>query len=136
MELVLDASVIMKWFLPEKLSSKAIEFRQQHLSGKITLSAPCLLPFEIINALATKSQIEKKVVLQAAKVFYFTKIKEHSLNESLANTTVLMVKKYGLSAYDASYVALAKKLSCKFITADKKLFNKIKSLKFAKLLKE
>ncbi len=39
-----------------------------------------------------------------------------------------------ITAYDAAYVVLARNFNCKFITADKKLYKKVKDLGFVKLL--
>jgi predicted nucleic acid-binding protein len=41
---------------------------------------------------------------------------------------------YGITGYDAFYVALADELNYNFLKADKKLFNNTKSLDFAKFL--
>lgn len=134
MELVLDASVVIKWFLQEKLSEKAIEYRRQHLEGKIILITPSLLAFEIVNALSTKSNVDLKAIVGAIKAFYFTGIKEHLLTEELAAQAAALSKKHQISVYDAAYIALAQDFNCQFITADKKLYQKTKSLKLVKLL--
>ena len=134
MELVLDASVIIKWFLKEKLSGEALEYQEQHLEGVVSLVAPSLLPFELINVLCTKSILNLEAVLGVANVFYFTGITEYFLTKELAHATAKLSKKYEISAYDAAYVALAQSLGCQFITADRKLYQKVKSLKLVKLL--
>jgi len=41
---------------------------------------------------------------------------------------------YGISLYDAYYVALADELKIPFITADKKLFDKVKKFSLANYL--
>jgi predicted nucleic acid-binding protein len=43
-------------------------------------------------------------------------------------------KQKDITVYDASYLILAQKLNANFITADLKLFRKIKDLNFVKLL--
>lgn len=40
---------------------------------------------------------------------------------------------YGITVYDAVYVALADELNYTLLTADKKLFNNTKSLDFSKI---
>lgn len=42
---------------------------------------------------------------------------------------------FDITIYDAYFIALAKELKFKYITADEKLHNKIKNLDFAQLLK-
>lgn len=134
MELVLDASVTIKWFLKEKSSKEALHYRQQHLEGRVALVAPALLPFEIINALCTKSATKLSTILDAIEAYKFTGVTEYFLTEKLAQAAATLSKNYKISAYDAAYVALAQNLGCQFITADRKLYRKVKSLKFVKLL--
>lgn len=134
MELILDASVIIKWFLDEPLSEKALAYRNQHLDGKIKIIAPSLLAFEITNALCTKSGVKEKAVFSAIEAFYFTNVYEYPFAEKLAIKSAQLSKKHKVSAYDAAYVALAQDRNCQFITADEKLYRKVKSFKFVKLL--
>lgn len=134
MELVLDASVVIKWFLPEDNSPEARELREAHLAGKIFIFAPPLLLFEIVNALVYKKELTTREVNKAIEIFFFTNPQLLEFNQGLMSNTAKIARKYGISVYDASYIALAKALSCQFITADEKLFGKVKSLKFVKLL--
>lgn len=134
MEFVLDASVVIKWFLQEKSSKAALHHRQQHLEGRVALVAPALLPFEIVNALCTKSATKLPTILDAIEVYKFTGVTEYFLTEKLAQTAATLSKDYKISAYDAAYVALAQNLGCPFITADKKLYRKVKSLELVRLL--
>ena len=47
-ELVIDASVILKWYLPdEEFAPKALNILHRHVSGEIALCAPTILPYEI-----------------------------------------------------------------------------------------
>lgn len=41
---------------------------------------------------------------------------------------------YKVSVYDASYIELARKLNCNFITADRELYEKASEMKEVKLL--
>jgi predicted nucleic acid-binding protein len=51
-ELVIDASVILKWYLPdEEFTQKALNILHRHVSGETALYAPTILPYEILNAL-------------------------------------------------------------------------------------
>lgn len=134
MELVLDASVVIKWFLDEKLSNKALKYRDQHLNNEITLVAPSLLVFEITNALATKPEIDLQAILLAIESLYFTKIKECPFNKKQALQSAQLSKKYQISVYDAAYLALAQTLDRPFVTADQKLARKLTDLKFIQLL--
>ena len=47
---VIDASVITKWYIQENLSKSAENIREDYITGKISLLAPTLLPYEVLNA--------------------------------------------------------------------------------------
>ena len=51
MEVVADASVIVKWFIEEQGSDKALILRDRHISGVMTISIPVLALYEVLNAL-------------------------------------------------------------------------------------
>ncbi len=70
----------------------------------------------------------------AIKAYKLTGVTEYFLTEKLAQAAATLSKDYKISAYDAAYVALAQSLGCQFITADKKLYRKIKSLELVRLL--
>jgi predicted nucleic acid-binding protein len=49
-------------------------------------------------------------------------------------SSISVSRKYKISVYDASYMILAERLNCDFITADAQLSRKTKDLKFVRLL--
>ena len=49
--IVLDASVILKWFIEEEDSDRALKIRDLYVQGKIGLSLPVLVLFELGNTL-------------------------------------------------------------------------------------
>jgi len=50
-KVVLDASVVAKWYLKEKYSEQALKIRDDYISGRITIAVPSLLDYEVLNAL-------------------------------------------------------------------------------------
>ena len=48
---MVDASVVVKWFVEEEHSREARLLRDAYANGVIDLAAPSLLPYEILNAL-------------------------------------------------------------------------------------
>ncbi|HEC40443.1 MAG TPA: PIN domain-containing protein, partial [bacterium] len=50
-EIVIDANVVVKWFIEENDSDKARFLRDKFIEGKIELIIPTLLYFEVLNAL-------------------------------------------------------------------------------------
>ena len=48
---IIDASVVIKWFIEEEDSIKAILLKDEHIQGKTILIAPDLLIYEVANVL-------------------------------------------------------------------------------------
>lgn len=59
----------------------------------------------------------------------------HDFHE-IVDDTVSFSLKYGITIYDASYVALAKALNDLLYTADEKLLYKVKDLSYVKHIKD
>lgn len=50
-KVVLDASVIAKWYLTEWHSDSTLSLRDTHVSGNMSIVAPTLLIYEALNVL-------------------------------------------------------------------------------------
>lgn len=120
---VVDASVVIKWYVPEEDLAAALALR----APGVRLATPDLLFVESSNILwklvrrgemqpAHASEIIEKIV--ASPLITYT-------NESLARDAIDLAMATGVSAYDASYVALAVRLNVRCITADQKLVRKL-----------
>ena len=131
---IIDASVITKWFFPEEDSQKALLIRDRHKEKEISLHAPILLIFELGNVFVSKGVKNKKDFNKNLRILYALNINFIHLEEQTLELAFAHSQEYKLSFYDASYVALAQSLKCDFITADKKLYQTTKKLKFVKLL--
>lgn len=57
-------------------------------------------------------------------------------NREVINSALNLAYEYKITIYDAYYVALAKEINFKLITADRKLYLKIKDMKFVKYIDE
>lgn len=130
---ILDASVITKWFFKEEDSKLALEIRLLHEQRKVVIHVPVLLLFELGNVF-----VSRKLTSQAAfnvnyRSLFDLGIKFIYPDDQLFQLIFRNSQKYSISFYDSTYVALAQKLKCDFITADKELYQKTK-LKFVKLL--
>ena len=131
--IVLDASVIAKWFLEEEKSSSALYYRDLHLKRKEIIIVPNILVYEIANLLLYKNFTEKEIVSVLESLENF-KIEVISLNFSDIARTAILAKQREITVYDAAYILLARNFGCRFITADKKLYKKAKDLNFVELL--
>ncbi|MEM0011159.1 MAG: type II toxin-antitoxin system VapC family toxin, partial [Candidatus Bathyarchaeia archaeon] len=50
-KVVADASVIVKWIIPEDYTEDALRLRDDFLDGKIDIHAPSIILLEVANAL-------------------------------------------------------------------------------------
>jgi predicted nucleic acid-binding protein len=115
---VLDASVVLKWFKPEtEGSDEALALWRRHRAGELALSAPHLLPLEVLNALGRRGRWAVEELTQVA-----TTIDELAIDFVEPDlTSVATWVGRGLSAYDAAYVAVAEQEGAPLVTADRRL---------------
>lgn len=131
---VLDTSVTFKWFEEgEKGHIEATKILEQHNLGKEKIIAPDLLLYEMTNAWSTKSYYTVSQVIRNLKLLDKWKLGFIKLEITDFKKATEYSKKYKISVYDASYIALARKKKCDFITADQKLVEKV-NLPFVKTL--
>jgi len=124
-EVVVDAPVIVKWFVEEEYSREARLLRDSYASGLVDLAAPSLLPYEVLNALKYSGAFgeeELKEVAQALADFQFTL---YNLEGRLAFKAVEVSMRKGVTIYDAAYVALAYILNTTLYTADERLTKRV-----------
>lgn len=118
---VVDASVIVKWFVQEQFSDKIVDLMEKHSKGEVLLMAPELLFVEVLNALKYK-KVSGNFLAAANKTLWNAQFKIAPLNESLLQKTLAISLKEGLTIYDSLYVAIAEVENCQMITADKELY--------------
>lgn len=121
MRFVVDASVMVKWFVPEVHAEAA----RVLLRDDFSLSSPDLVRAEIGNVLWKKwrrdqlSSEEVEGVLRDLESFTLT----IETSEPLMGAAWNVARIYDGSFYDGLYVALALQTSCALVTADRKLYN-------------
>lgn len=128
---VVDASVIIKWFVDEEHSKKAIALRQGYIDGKLDIVCPNLLPYEVLNALRYNPESGEEHVRLAAEALKKYQLWLYPILGELAALCIKNSFAYGMSLYDSAYVSLAEYLDSTLYTADEKLLDKVgKSGKF------
>ena len=121
--IVLDASVLLKWFVEEEGQSRALSYRQRHLEGKEVIALPELAFYEIANVFVARtklSALEIKGNIHQLLAYGF----EVASFAELPGI-VEVARRYQVTIYDAAYAALAKLLKCPFVTADGRLAKKL-----------
>ena len=60
--IVLDTSILVKWFLQEEDSESALEFKECLLTGQEDIAVPDLALYEIVNVLRFKPGITQDAI--------------------------------------------------------------------------
>ena len=126
---VVDASVAIKWFSDEEGSIDARDFLRRHVEGKIQLTAPDLLLYEVGNALARGKQLDAESIEDALSFILTSGIRLFSLVDDTMHLAVKMCDKYRLTFYDAAYASLAADLDVPLLSADSKSHQRIDEIR-------
>ena len=116
---VTDASVALKWFVPEELGDAA----EWLIASGHTLHAPRFLAIETVNA-AWKNWRKRLIsedVVRDVGARLETLIDEWHADEKLLPEAVALALRLNHPVFDCLYLALARNLSATVITADKRL---------------
>ena len=120
---VVDASVAIKWFLPEIHSEAALRLRR----SRSRLHVPALMTLELGNVLAKKirrgelTRTEGDVILKELK---HLPLQRHA-DERLFPTAYQLALDTQRSVYDCLYLALAEAVDGEMITADHKFYSSL-----------
>ncbi|MBS7247027.1 MAG: type II toxin-antitoxin system VapC family toxin [Candidatus Jordarchaeales archaeon] len=125
-KLVIDASVVVKWFVREDDRAPALNLRELHVSGRVELLAPDLLVYEVANALRFNPHLDAGDVERAVESLFKLHIRLCPPSVALVADAARKAKRYGITVYDAAYMSLAEDEACNMVTADGKLYGKVK----------
>jgi predicted nucleic acid-binding protein len=123
MNLVIDASVLIKFYVPEILSDRAERLLASVEKKEIDLLAPDLIYPEAGNILWKKQRLKELTrpeVEQITDAILWLPFKIE-VSKSLLPVAVDIAIAYGMTVYDALYLSLAKVYETTMITADRKL---------------
>jgi predicted nucleic acid-binding protein len=125
MKLVLDASVALKWVLPEADSDRAIALQTNYETGVHDLIAPDTFPVEVAHSLARAERrglIHPPEALLRFQQLALTLPRLHSYLAVLPRALEI-ASQARIGVYDCLYVALAEREGCPLVTADQRLVN-------------
>jgi len=117
---VLDASVVVKWFIPEEYGESALKLK--NVDGRF--HAPAFLTLEIGNVLAKKRRRNELTHGETENIwqaFRQAPIRRHA-DETLVLAAFDLAQQTRTTLYDNLYLALALELNSPFVTADRKFY--------------
>jgi predicted nucleic acid-binding protein len=126
---VVDASVAVKWFIPEIHSEVA---KRLLIEGNELVAPELLLP-EVGNILWKKYRIGELEAVEAREILAdLRRLPLHLVRMApyIENALALAVQ-HGRTVYDCIYLALAIHRGGRFVTADRKLINALQDTKVA-----
>lgn len=120
-----DASVILKWVLPDPSGEEgldaALRLRDAVISEKVSVKVPSLWLFEVGNTLTRRFPRQAAETLQLLMAFG---LEESVPDDRWLSRAVGLTQDYGVTFYDAAYHALALAEKGIFVTADQKYIRK------------
>lgn len=120
-ELVLDASVVLKWFAGEREAgfAQAREVRRQYEAGRLLVVVPSLMFLEVLNIAGRRWSWDEPELLVLADAL-------DDLGFDVAEPELRSVAVWtaqGLTAYDSAYVALAEERGSYLLTDDQQVLD-------------
>jgi len=129
MKYVLDASVAIRWVLPNVLTPFALKLREAYLVHEHDLIAPSVFTGEIANAL-TKAERQKSIAVGDARELVADVLsvppRLYSYEKFLWRA-VEISSRFRCGFYDCLYIALAESERCELVTADEKLVRSVQA---------
>jgi len=128
---VVDASLVAMWVIPESYTDKALTLVNQWARGDTCLIAPCLILTEVTNAFykrVVRGEIDVATAIAALHIVmeFGIEIREepglHSRSIKLAH----QLKRP--TTYDCHYLALAEIYHCALWTGDERFYNSVNKI--------
>ena len=128
---VLDTSVVLKWFseFGENDLPQAIQLRQALLEGSVLFTVPELLFYELSNALRYNPSLSSKDVQEALDSVIDMGLVVKGVDKKVMADAISIAFKYGVTVYDAYFLALSRIEKKPLIIADYKFAEKVKASK-------
>ena len=135
--LVLDTSVVIKWFRQgEVWADQALALRQAYLDGQVTIAVPSLLAYELANVLHYKADLTATQVQDAVTSLFDMGWEWILPSAAVMRRAVEIARGHGTTVYDAAFAALAEASTATLITADERLACCLAPLPFVRFLGE
>ena len=120
-KIIIDASVVLKWFSPEPKAQLALQVYAAIKQGKLIATAPIFLLVEVMNILVHKKHVEADLVRKIINKISTCGITfEDLVTEHIAQLQQI-VATHKVSAYDGLYLLSAQNHECQILTEDKEL---------------
>ena len=126
--LVVDACVVLKWQLnDEEHIAQAVALRDDLLiNDEVELHAPTLLTYELINGVRSAARRARLAPALAREALGNLLDCSIALHQPAPEPILDLALRFGITAYDGAYVAVAQQLGAELWTADRPLFDAVR----------
>lgn len=130
MKLVVDTSILVKWFKTrdEDLLKEARALLDEVEARPLEVHVPALLLYEVGNILLLKTRVGPAGLDDAIDRLETLPFTVAPPATPLLKRAARLGRELGLTFYDASFLALAVELDCPYVTADRRLFDRSRTL--------
>ena len=124
---VLDASVIVKWFLQQQEADRdrALALRDLHIAGRSKIHIPRLALLEVLNAIRSNPKADEEASEMVLETLQDLHLEIRPGDVQVLQTNAIAWA-YKITIYDAVYVALAEQVGYPLITDDQVMVKKLK----------
>jgi predicted nucleic acid-binding protein len=124
MTLILDTSVLAKWFKQEDGTEKALDLREAFFNGEVDIAVPDLVFYELANVMRYDGGFTVEMINQSIKSlremdFQIVAPYSEFMDKIVENATELE-----LTVYDSAFYTLAEITEGKLVTADEEIQEK------------
>jgi predicted nucleic acid-binding protein len=125
---VLDASVLVKWFLHENEPDRerALALRDRHIAGQSTIIIPEFALLEVLNAIRFSPKGDEEDGETALESLQDLHLEIKAAQGDVLRKANAIAWAYKITIYDALYVALAEQVGYPLITADEVMVKRLK----------
>jgi len=135
-KVVLDASIVIKWYVKESDSTLANIIKDDLERSMIDVLVPSLLFYEVLNVLRYKPDMGEADLEKVARSLDDLQFSVVHPNHEYGMEITWVALRSGITVYDAAYVALARRKSCLLFTADEKLRQRTEEERIIRSLQE
>ena len=134
MDIVLDASVAVKWFnsRDEDYVDAALLIQERKLKDEIGIIVPDLFFLEVLNAFITKSRFTTEDILTIKESLIKMSLKVIHPDSSILEESINIANANKLTIYDSLYIAVADLSDVNLYTEDKEILSCVKEYPFIK----
>lgn len=123
--MIVDASVVLSAFFPDEDQAQAQALVREHVMGRVTLTAPTLLLYEVTNAVVQARRRGRVSDEQVENILSSFEGLGIALRQVNWQQMLPLALRFDRSAYDAAYLALAEASGQPLITGDRRLYHAV-----------